>query len=480
MYAQSYTPTSVIPGADPKAPKSTALEILADAWMDLHPGISLKYIPAPTGNYHDWLDVQLMGGTGPDIFWLWLGSLNDFADRGKAVPLNDYLDMPNKYMPDDPRPWKEHFKDPFLDMFSPKGNRAGIPLDLVTTGIFCNLKIMEEAGVDFEAEKNDEIGSPDDWASFMSWHERIADAGYIPCSPGVGITNQWWSWGILADQLCWEWDQYMDVLNYHEDRPLRFQEGKVSQEELNHWHWCHDFRPFQQPEVQEIFRILMDWSQYFPEGWTVADMQAMGDMFATGELGMLWDGSWRLASLLEDDRRDFDFGTVVLPPVTRKTTDLAPPEPILSFQGGYGSITYGINPKCIDKGCVDECVDFLMWITTPEHDAMIVNENPKFVPSHKDAKPLPEVAGLFVRPIPLVREVTHPFEYYGHQEVKWGDVMRRVPVLYFLGELTLQETMDELTEQSEILAPELLRQAALQYDEAGSWDLTQWDCEPEI
>ncbi|MGC9361230.1 MAG: hypothetical protein ACP5G7_12810, partial [Anaerolineae bacterium] len=78
MYAQAYTPTRVTPGADPNAPKYTALDVLADAWMDLHPGVTLEFIPAPTGNYHDWLDVQLVGGIGPDIFWLWLGSLNTF------------------------------------------------------------------------------------------------------------------------------------------------------------------------------------------------------------------------------------------------------------------------------------------------------------------------------------------------------------------------------------------------------------------
>jgi raffinose/stachyose/melibiose transport system substrate-binding protein len=485
MYAQAYTPTSVVVNPDPDAPKRYAMEVLAEAWMDLHPGVELKLIPAPTGNYHDWLDTQLIAGAGPDIFWLWLGSLNDHADRGKVVPLNDYLQMPNKYTPDDDRPWMEHFKAPYQVTYSAQGNWGGIPLDLVSTGIYANVDMLAEVGVDVATDIDPELGSPVSWAEWMDWHEALQDAGYIPASPGPGVSVEWWIWGVLADQFCRGWLDYMDVLNYHEDRDIIYQEEIISQEEVNHWFWCHDWNPFDQPEVVDMFRVVGDWSQYFVEGWTSADMDVQYEYWATGELCMVWDGSWRVGQLQQDDRRDFEFTSFWLPPVTQETSDFVPDPPFLPIGvGGYGSITYGLNHTVVEKGCVDECVDFLMWITTPEHNEMIVNEVPSFIPANKKAKALPEVENMFVGETRLIAGVGHqinnPFSYFGHQELKYGDIIRREIELFGLGEQSLEDTMDNMASASKDTASDLLRRSAVQYDDAGDWDLTQWDCEPAL
>ena len=480
-YAQAYTPLSADTNPDPNAPKRRALDDLAEEWNDLHPGATIKFIGAPTGDYVDWLQTQLIGGTGPDVFWLWLSSLHDFVDEGKCVSLNDYLEMPNKYIPDDPAPWKEHFLDPFIESFSSKGNYGGVPMDLVSTGIYANLDLFEQAGIDLEAGIDPELGSPPDWVTFMEWHQKLQDAGIVPFSPSD--TGHDWIWRILGNELCWNWLEFMDTLNYHDTVPMWKQEGYVSIEETAHQYWCHDWLLFEQPETQDMYRIQKEWAQYFPTDWTLRDGAAAFQSFATGKVAMLWEGTWQYGPLLDDDRREFEFSSFWLPPVTQETSEFVKDPPLLPVGvGGYGSIAYGLNRMCLQRGNVDECVDWLMYITTPENDELVVNEVPSFIPSVKKARALPEIANLFVGEARLpggglpIPPITWLFGMGG----KYRDLLYRENDLYFMGEQTLEQTMANLTAITHDAAPEDIREDAIQYNEDGNWDLTQWDCQPEV
>ena len=484
MFAQSYTPTRVLLNPDPNAPQVTAMDTVVNAWMDMHPGVTLELINAPTGDYHDWIVTQLIGGTGPDIFWRWLGSLNVHSDKGQVVILNDYLDMKNKYTPDDSRAWRDHFKSPYQTSFSPKGNWGGVPLDLVSTGLYINVDMLKEAGIDFGEWIDPELGSPRTWASFMEGLKQVQDAGYMACHPGPGVTDQWWINGVLTDQLMWDWRNTMDTLNYDELKPMEFQVGNINQEEVNQRFWCEDWNPFAEETTREEFRIIKEWSDYFPEGWNT-DTVVPKDLFLQGELCMMWDGTWQVGSIMQDDRREFEFASFWLPPVTKETTPVVQDPPLLPIGiGGYGSLTYGINHKAEKEGNVDILVDFLMYLTTAENIELIVNEVPSFIPSHKDAKSLPEVANMFA---PIERmvagsghPVTNPAFWFGASTLRWGDEFKREVELLYIGEQDLDTTMDNMYKNGVTNAKELLRQAAKQYSDDGDWDLDQWSCKPEI
>ena len=159
FWAQTYTPTSAVNNPDPKAPKYQAMDILAKEWMASHPGTKLTFFAAPSNA--DWLTVSLIGGTGPDVFVnAPLSLLSQWADEGKVVVLNDYLELPNKYTPEEKTPWKNTFKDPFLSEFSIKGNWGGIPINLVATGVYCNADMFKSVGIDLKKEIVPELGSP--------------------------------------------------------------------------------------------------------------------------------------------------------------------------------------------------------------------------------------------------------------------------------------------------------------------------------
>ncbi|MHB1356023.1 MAG: ABC transporter substrate-binding protein [Anaerolineae bacterium] len=489
FYAQAYTPTSTLANPDPKAPKREAMAVLAKEWMDLHPGVKFTFHQgAPSGqNYTGgWLNTQLIGGTGPDMFWIWLGSLNQFADEGKVVPINDYLELPNKYTPEDKTPWKNTFKSPFQTSFSPKGQWGGVPLDLVSTGVYVNVDMFKSVGIDLAKEIVPELGSPKDWATMISWCKKFKEAGFFAFSMS-GYILEWWLQGVLGDQLFWNLTPEFDKLNYYENRPMAFQKDMISQEEIVMQYMCNNWKAFDEPATRTMFEIFKDLSLYMPEGFVAADTMwsAAWDLYLQNKLAMFWDGSWRVGSIMQDDRRKFEFSSFWLPPLTKETTPLAKDPPLLPIGvGGYGSLSYGIHRKCISKGNVDECVDWLMFITTPKNDEMIVNEIPSFIPSNKKAKSLPEVENLFVGETRLVAGAGHPWPapmgWFSGYESKFTDTFKRELTLYLLDEQDMDTFMANLEAGAQESVPALIRGAAIQYSKDGNWDLTQWTCQPAV
>jgi hypothetical protein len=489
FYAQAYTPTSTQANPDPKAPKHEAMAVLAKSWMDLHPGIKFTFNQgAPSGADYtgSWLNTQLIGGTGPDMFWIWLGTLNQFADDGKVVPINDYLELPNKYTPDDKTAWKNTFKSPFQTSFSPKGQWGGVPLDLVSTGVYVNVDMFKSVGIDLTKEIVPELGSPKDWATLIDWCKKFKDAGFFAFSMS-GYILEWWLQGVLGDQLFWALTPTFDKLNYHQLTPKAFQEGLISQEEVMMQYMCNNWKAFSEPATIEMFNIFKELTLYMPDGFVAADTMwsAAWDLYLQSKLAMFWDGSWRVGSIMQDDRRKFEFSSFWLPPVTKTTTDLAKDPAILPIGvGGYGSLSYGIHRKCIAKGDVDECVDWLMYITTPQNDETIVNEVPSFIPSNKKAKSLPEVENLFVGETRLVAGAGHVWPavmyWFSGQETKFTDTFKRELTLFLLGEEDMNTFMANADAAAKDASPATLRTAAIQYSKTGDWDLTQWTCQPAV
>jgi len=490
FYAQTYTPTSTLANPDPKAPKREAMAVLAKQWMELHPGIKFTFHQgAPSGADYtgSWLNTQLIGGTGPDMFWIWLGSLNQFADEGKVVPLNDYLELPNKYTPEDKTAWKNTFKSPFQTTFSPKGQWGGIPLDLVSTGVYVNVDMFKSVGIDLTKEIVPELGSPKDWATMIDWCKKFKEAGFFAFSMS-GYILEWWLQGVLGDQLFWNETATFDKLNYHELTPKAFQEGLISQEEVVMQYACNNWKAFSDPATIEMFNIFKELTLYMPDGFVAADTMwsAAWDLYLQSKLAMFWDGSWRVGSIMQDDRRKFEFSSFWLPPVTKATTPLAKDPPVLPIGvGGYGSLSYGIHRKCIAKGDVDECVDWLMYMSTPANDEMIVNEIPSFIPANKKAKSLPEVENLFVGETRLVAGAGHvwssvPMSWFSYTESKYTDTFKREMTLFLLGESTMDVFMANADAAAKEALPATIRAAAIQYSKDGNWDLTQWTCQPTV
>jgi len=320
----------------------------------------------------------------------------------------------------------------------------------------------------------------------IGWFKKLKEAGFFAFSMGAYIL-EWWLQGVLGDQLFWSLTPTFDKLNYHELVPLAFQEGMIGQEEVAMQYLCNNWKAFEEPATRTEFEIFKELTLYAPDGFVNADtMGTAYELYAQSKLAMFWDGSWTLGTIMQDDRRKFEFSSFWLPPLTKETTPLANDTPKLPIGvGGYGSLNYGINRKCIAKGNVDACIDWLMFISTPKNDEMIVNEVPSFIPANKKAKSLPEVENLFVGETRLVAGAGHPWSavpmyWFSGTESKYTDTFKREMTLYLLGDNDLDTFMANADVAAKAAVPALVRGAAIQYSKDGSWDLTQWTCQPTV
>ena len=137
------------------------------------------------------------------------------------VPLNEYFERPNPYVPEGTpgrERWPDSFPDYVLDYTrAPDGNWYQVSLDWVESNIYYNKELFAEAGVEPE------------WAS---WGEFIADMHHMQNTLGVdalgtfmagaGWSNWYWAdsvflsavWADLASEL--QMDKFKDQHPYTE------------------------------------------------------------------------------------------------------------------------------------------------------------------------------------------------------------------------------------------------------------------------
>jgi len=181
-------------GTDDDKATAAVTEGIAQAYMDAHPGVTIKLVPdLPSGtDMETFLAARMAADESPDIMWQQFGTRNL---RGKDwwVPLNPYFDMPNPYIaagtPGHDK-WSDSFPDYVLAQTrAADGNWYQVSLDWVETGLFYNKDLFKQAGID-----------PANWTS---WGKFIADMHTLKDKTGAeglgayvkqtGWSNWWWA-----------------------------------------------------------------------------------------------------------------------------------------------------------------------------------------------------------------------------------------------------------------------------------------------
>ena len=67
VFAAGYTPE--ITSGDNPQPLHAFTEIAAE-WEAFHPGVRIRFVKLPLGDYLPWMITQLKGGMAPDILWV--------------------------------------------------------------------------------------------------------------------------------------------------------------------------------------------------------------------------------------------------------------------------------------------------------------------------------------------------------------------------------------------------------------------------
>ncbi len=155
-------------------------------------GIELQYEPGgtETAGYQQNLLTELAAGTAPDVFWLPGTDIADFATRGVILDARSLADATD-HSDDDfyPGPMFHLTFDP--DSGEAGGVLWGLPRDVSTFGLYMNVDLIQEAGV----EDPRELAANGEW-TWQKFGEVVDGIGALGGEVvGYGQSSWWGPYG---------------------------------------------------------------------------------------------------------------------------------------------------------------------------------------------------------------------------------------------------------------------------------------------
>ena len=378
-----------------------ASRILAERFMELHPNIEIEFVEMPihgerSVDYPAWLTPLVATGEAPDLVW----SVHDVpVQNGWALPIGEYLDQPNPFAPEYPR-WRDIFYESYMtSLIYADGREYCAPI----LSIWPNL----EVGLAYNKELFDKYGlePPTTWTE-----EREVACALKELGDGL---SPWWREGesgnlwplalqilpTMMQELCVEMDLNGDFFVGADEALPAFRAGLIGPE-----------TPIYRRGFQEMYQLAQCWV----EGFQTIELDLL---FRTGGVAMQYRGTTEFSQLANDPSIEFERG--FLPSPMPNSEDIPPTDDLpgaldpVGMTAGDGKMPADLvravqGPDLVIlKGSVeahDNLEETLLWwqfITTPENNGFMLNENQQRIPSAKDAPlgPLWQEIGQYKLPI---------------------------------------------------------------------------------
>jgi len=362
-----------------------ATRILAERFMDMYPNVEIFWIDATgytdsTEDHTAWLTARISGGDAPDLIY----SLHNVpVQNGWALPIEEYLDQPNPFAPEYPR-WR--------DIFYPKLMESLVWGDgheyCATIGaIWPNLEIGLVYNKGFFAEHG--LEPPRTWTEEKEVSRALKEmgSGLSPWPPEQASGNCW----PLALQLlppmmqevCAEMDLNGDKFVNIEEALPAFKKGLIGPNT---------------PIYRRAWAEMYELATYWVDDFMTTDLDLL---FRQGGVALQYQGVWEFSALGHDPTIEFEIG--FLPPPMPNSQDIPPSDDMpgafdpMRYTEGDGSVPADLLTAVQGPDLVilkpsveahDNLAETLLWwqfMTTPENDAFIINENEVRIPSAKDA-----------------------------------------------------------------------------------------------
>lgn len=370
-------PERFTPGVDRSIKTLPPLQAFSDIsaeYEKMHPEIQVEFYnymgdASNATEYLSWITTQSIAGTLPELVMAQATSLEGFSENEWFVDLMPYLMKPNPYVPGNER-WLDLFGEKIISTrTSSTGELWSLPISLVATSIYYNKDLFEELGLEV----------PEDWESFMHVLQTIKDeTDVIPFLFDMSQTsNASWSYRVflsfLFEPLLPQIDLDGDEIVSSEEFARAVKGGLLGADNPRH---------------REILKLYDEWKNYFQKGFL--SKPATG-LFSRGQAAMWWGGIWELLPLEVDPLRDFELGTFYIPRITTETTPYADNNTPMRMIGGASGVQLALSRSAVDKGIVDQVIDYLMYITTPENNGKITSESKELAPIVIGAKADPSL-----------------------------------------------------------------------------------------
>jgi multiple sugar transport system substrate-binding protein len=241
-----------------------------------YPNIKVKY-EVIADQYMDVMKTRLIGGEGPDVFYLDAFEAPALIAKGVVEPLDGYV-KPEFDVAD--------FEQPLLNAFKLDGKTYGFPKDFSTLAMFYNKKDFEAAGI---------TKPPATWEELQDAAKKLTKKeGDKVVRYGMGVAPE------LARQL------FM----------VQAFGGKVSDDKGN--------AAFASPEGLKGLQLVIDQHNVAKTSGEPKEVGAGwgGEMFGQGKASIVFEGNWAIP-YLANTFKDVQYGTAELPTVNGKKATMA-------------------------------------------------------------------------------------------------------------------------------------------------------------
>jgi len=118
-----------------------AHEQIMEAFMEANPGIKVDIQVLTWGNYWEKLQPAVAGCAAYDVFWMNGPNFPVYASRGVLMNLQELVDAGDVDL--------SVYPESLVHLYSYEGNLYGIPKDFDTIGLYYNVDMFDDAGVEY-------------------------------------------------------------------------------------------------------------------------------------------------------------------------------------------------------------------------------------------------------------------------------------------------------------------------------------------
>lgn len=304
------------------------LQTLADTYQK-QTGVKVKMVLIASGDtLGQKFQAAAQAKTLPDISAGWTGvgdKLAPYAKQGQVMNLTGQLDG---------AAWSKNLTESEIQSVSfPAGNTFGVkpgpylvPLDSNNMQFLYNKALFTKAGI---------AAPPMTYAEFLADGKKLQAIGVAPFVTGMGS----WPVDSLAQVYMW------NVLGQQE-----LEATFAKKEPYTSAHWL---------DFLSVFTQMRD-ANVLAKGVLAMDLPAAESLFAHEQAGMIFDGSWAIGVLKQQNPSFTNYG-VFFPPTAGQFP--------MRIPGGVGATAFvvGTSPH------TQEAAKFLKWLTDAPQQALYAN-----------------------------------------------------------------------------------------------------------
>lgn len=336
------------------------LEVLVNEYNAMQSEVEVQLLPESKSTSREAVVALMTANEAPDIIYQNMGVYKN-TDIGTDwfVPLNDYFEQPNPYEEGNTR-WADMWNPMWLEVTrSSNNNYYFVPLDAIPVGLIYNMDLLKAAGIET---------LPETYAEFMDCLEKLEASGTIPY-----MTPYHWYDIVLEGQMLAYKVEELDVLRTDgvldsEEFARAFKKGLLSIEDEGYQEWL---------------RVIKEKTKYYPDNWQNADATTM---FLNGEVAIIEGIGVHMRNIMNDTVHTFEVATGTYPIVTKETSELAD-KAVIRGSAGF-STTWQVTKTAVNNGTVEDCIDFLMYLTAKDQNARMINPFSTTTPSNINAEPV--------------------------------------------------------------------------------------------